>query len=236
MNRTLKIPIRTVAPPPAVALVLRLTLTLALFWALAAAMPGWNTAHAQTQAEADRLRPTPPERMHFKITATTTAGPAEAAPSGPPRLLEIEVQKTPAVARMTQRWSNGKVSESWIADGYLLTTYPALPDIYVTSLSLRAVGSDDGISDFHSMYPGFGWVEPRFFTAVVTLNGRKCNHFANKEADREAWVDAETRLPVAYTKGKTKFSYEFLPAPQQDPTMPAAFRTELQIYKKADAR
>ncbi|MFA7343506.1 MAG: hypothetical protein WC003_04300 [Terrimicrobiaceae bacterium] len=216
----------------------RLAARLLALAAFSLACPSAYPQQANTAPEkpSPPLVTTPPDRAHWKITPNQIKKQMPADAQENPELLEIEAWKTPSVARVIQQWGNGKASESWIADGYLLHKFPALPDIYVTPLSLRSSVQDDGMSDFNAVYPGFTWLDLKYYTGVIPLGGKKCHHYADPENDREAWVDAETKAPVAYRNGASNFVYAFLAPPAQDPTMPEAFLRELQNYKKADSQ
>ncbi|PTY03433.1 hypothetical protein DB346_06000 [Verrucomicrobia bacterium LW23] len=225
MNRTVvSIPFRHLAAAISLACALHL-----------GAAPACQAQQAQAAKPTAPFVAKPGERVHWKAVASPLRGEKGKPADGDPHMTELEMEKTPAAARLIQRWSHGKTSESWIADGYLLNSFPALPDdIYATALSMRPAGQDDGVSDFHAMYPGFGWLEAQFFAGEVTENGKRCWHFVQPETGRQAWVDAESRAPVAFARGGFKYTLAFLPSPERDPAMPERFRTTLKNYKKAD--
>lgn len=208
--------------------------------AAALILPGFSFGQSPDAAPE---RPTPPlvaapaEYAHWRITAAPAKHPASATPLAPKtELQEIEVRKGPSTACMIQRWSNGKSSEAWIAEGYHLSRYPALPDIYVTALALRPAGLNDGMADFHAVFPGFVWLDEKFFAGTEKKEGRTCHHYVDGENAREAWIDAESRLPVAFRRENTIFVYSFLPRPSQPPTLPDPFLRELIRHKSADAQ
>jgi hypothetical protein len=206
---------------------------LVLLGSPAAAQP----SSGSLEKPAPPLVAAPAEYAHWKITASPLKTEAPPAPDPKkPELQEIEIRKGPATACMTQRWTNGKLSEAWIAEGYHLAKYPALPDIYVTSLVLRPAGLNDGMADFHAVFPGFVWLEEKFFAGTEKKDGRLCHHYVDGENAREAWVDAESRLPVAFRRDNTLFTYVSLPRPSQPPALPDQFQRELARHKKADAQ
>lgn len=196
--------------------------------------------HTQEATDASGKPPLPlvaqpKENAHWRmVSARLAADGVQQAAGGSPVVVSIEIWKSAAAARMVEKLSNGRSSERWIVDGYLLSKFAALPDIYVKRLGERSASLDDGMSDFNTVYPGFTWLDPGFFKGTVELNGRTCRHYVDSENNREAWVDAESNEPVAFRNGDARFSYEFLSA--QAPVMPEAFRRELQNYRKADSQ
>lgn len=177
----------------------------------------------------------PPEQTRWKIIVTEAKAEKAASAAGrPPKVVEIEVWKSGSRARMVQKISNGATVESWIAEDYLLSRFPAFPDIYVTRLNDRSSPMDDGMSDFRDAFPGVTWLEQKYFVETTMKEGKLCEHYLKPDADCEAWITADTRTPVAYRKGSEVFTYQFLPP--ENLVMPEPFLGELNKYLKADSQ
>ncbi|MBN8712027.1 MAG: hypothetical protein BGO12_14815 [Verrucomicrobia bacterium 61-8] len=177
----------------------------------------------------------PPEQGRWKIIVTDAKGEKTARTDDrTPKIVEIEIWKSGSRARMVQTISNGATAESWIADDYLLSRYPAFPDIYVTRLNDRATPLDDGMSDFRDAFPGMTWLDPKYLAGTATKDGKLCEHYVNPDDDCEAWIAADSKSPVAYRKGPRVFTYRFLPP--ENLSMPEPFLGELNKYLKADSQ
>jgi hypothetical protein len=83
----------------------------------------------------------------------------------------------------------------------------------------------------------FSWITEAGPGTETTYEKRKCllyrkdaspekpGAFANAESlrARQAWIDLETRQPIAYDNGLARFLFTFGPAPASPLTMPADF-------------
>lgn len=189
----------------------------------------------EPEAPRPAVAAVPPEQGRWKIIVTDAKGEKTARTDDhTPKVVEIEIWKSGSRARMVQTISNGATAESWIADGYLLSRFPAFPDIYVSRLNDRAVALDDGMSDFRDAFPGMTWLDSKYLEGTATKDGKLCEHYVNPEADSEAWIATDSRLPVAYRKGPRVFTYRFLSP--ENLSMPEPFLGELNKYLKADSQ
>ncbi len=85
-------------------------------------------------------------------------------------------------------------------------------------------------------FPGLGWVRKEFYTGTEDLDGRKAFVFRDRKRSRTAWLDAETRLPIAIETELGKFGFEFLAPPGGQQTAPPAYQAELQRWAERERR
>jgi hypothetical protein len=100
-------------------------------------------------------------------------------------------------------------------------------------------------------FPSFWWLGLSCYKDVVKVNGRSCYHFhvipppqpvrkahmTEEEEmklpavvitqEKEAWIDVETKLPVALGVEGLIYTYTFLPPPTSPLTLPQTMQTEI---------
>jgi len=97
-------------------------------------------------------------------------------------------------------------------------------------------------------FPELGWISLKNFVGIQSLNGRKCFAFEQERYDDEhqpigkagAYVDVDTRYPVAFRYLTQVYQYTILPPPATALTVPdefaAAAKAKMEQIKKATAR
>ena len=192
-------------------------------------------AVCQTDDVADKkpvppLVATPSGYAHWRIVLTPLAPPM--AGKLDPVISEMDFTKSPSMASKVNTWSDGKSSEDWIVEGYFLSTTPNRPDVYLSPMKMRPSGFGN---DFNAVYPGFAWLDLKYYKDIVRVDGKKCYHYVDDLA-RQGWIEVDTKLPVRYSNGSTSGTYEFLAPPTSQLKMPDKFSLLLENYKKASAR
>jgi hypothetical protein len=189
------------------------------------------------QGEAEVTRPTPPllataepmARWKVRLTPLTAASHPEA---GAPEIREITFSRTGALCQVRSLWSNGQVSESWLAEGYALELPPEYPMVLVTPPGARRSRLLPGAGGF----PGVEWLDLKYFREVVTLEGRRCFHYRQEESRLEAWVEVKSGLPLAASDDTYRYHYTYLTAPETPLVLPENFSAALKDYKLAASR
>jgi hypothetical protein len=168
-----------------------------------------------------------------------------------PGLREIRVTKTGNLKRDIVSYGNGTTVEVWYVDGVLFT-----PDSnqQLTVFNYKAVqaqyGNGLGNAIVSAGFTGLDWLDLKDYDQVVFYQGQPCYHYGIKVQQRqllpkgtpptappllsaEAWINAKTALPVAYTDGDGKvYTYRFLDSPAAPLALPPAYHVALTSYEK----
>lgn len=149
-----------------------------------------------------------------------------------PEVKEVLFSRTGDLTRVQTRWSNGGVTESWLAQGYAMELPPGYPLILVTppGVSRGRLMNSDGY------YPGLDWLDLKYFRAVIQVDGKPCFHYHHPDLELDAWIDVQTNLPVAAQDRDYRYRYTFLAPPEPGQTLPEPFQAALRDYKQAAAR
>lgn len=178
----------------------------------------------------------------------STGSPQAAAKN--PGLREIRVTKTGNLKRDIVSYGNGTTVEVWYIDGVLFT-----PDSnqQPTVFNYKAVQAQYGNSLGNAMvsagFTGLDWLDLKYYDQVVFYQGQSCYHYGIKTKqtsafnappetpaqtlNAEAWINAKTGLPVAYTAGDGKlYMYRFLDPPTTSLTLPPTYQAALTVHEK----
>jgi len=148
--------------------------------------------------------------------------PAAKAPTGePPKAIRVDCASFDGTERYSITWSNGQNSEVWSRDKITMTRDPATGRITLSPNTLipGLVGLLNGSL--------FSWVPEADPGKEVVFEKRSAllyekparegtpDPYSNAEdwSLRKAWVDKETRLPIAYTNGLATFYFVFQSTP-----------------------
>jgi hypothetical protein len=145
-------------------------------------------------------------------------------PSGDPKLARLEKLRPGKSARMVLQtveqagkdwhwettWEDGKKDIYWLYHGVIVLYQPR----YFNSdkLMMDKVGSPSAPEKPNKTdFPDVAWVDSKYFTGNVTYAGRKCHCYARGTEGGKvvAWIDAQTRLPVAVETDATLKTYSF---------------------------
>lgn len=176
------------------------------------------------------------------------SGLAVAVPA-PVEIRSVEVVRTSSVQRIIVQMSDRSSNEIWVGNGMIYQDRGN----FVSSVPVDPMAP--GIWNLGREFFGTQWVTGAKFKGRVNYQGRACNYYENlpvpssdaagetassedtagpNEPDK-AWIDAETRLPVAVVNAQGSFVYRFLPAPESDLSLPIRFSTYRQKLE-AEAR
>ena len=180
---------------------------------------------------------TPPDSAQWRITVKPAKDDASPTPKPDPKnsrqLKQVLCEKQGSVKRDIRIYSDGSTEEYWYTDG--LELRPAMPGSTHIMISSASSGPN---TDFEKMVdpvssPGFagvGWIKAADYRDTIQYMGVKCDHFARDKEGWEAWIDADTKLPVAFKAEDALYVYSF-----EQPTafaMPSAYQHVYDNYHK----
>lgn len=166
-------------------------------------------------------------------------------------LREIRVTKTGKLKRDIISYGNGTTVEVWYVNGVLFT-----PDSnqQLTAYDYKAVqsqfGNKLGNAIVSAGFTGLDWLSLEDYDQVVIYQGQPCYHYGIKAPQRqlppksmpstappllsaEAWINAKTGLPVAYTTGDGKvYTYRFLDSPTTPLVLPPTYQVAVTSHEK----
>ncbi len=151
--------------------------------------------------------------------------------------------------RIVKTWSDGSTAEEWRYQGYLLTTQPHASVVYVLGRSQDAAVRLPAMSG--PAFPELGWLTAANYVKVESIKGKLAYLFqeaavampalvpgtdptaalAKAHPARRAWIDRETKLPVALDEGNEVRTYEYGDPPSAPLVLPAAFAATLEKVK-----
>jgi len=195
------------------------------------------------QAQEEGAKPQPPlalvapvpENAAWKIVLTyqNPDGDGAAAPDkpyAPPGYpTKIETVKTGDAFQFTVTYPDGRVERYDQLGNCIVTPGPGGPKLSVADpeqAPFVAYSIDFFLVD---------WVRAAGEAArngTVLRDGIRCYHYQD-EAGREAWIDAETLLPVSATDGQhTEASFEFQPSPSAPLVFPPEELAAIAKYQR----
>ena len=176
----------------------------------------------------------PPDKAQWKITlrhpkteVDTEGNPAIKAQR---QLQEIRAVKVGKVKRDILAYSDGFKEENWYVDKFLLMpVQPGSSEIMICSN--EGSGSQETFDPINSVgFAGVGWIKGADFHSTEPFLNVKCDHYVR---DLQAWIDAKTKLPVAYQYRGTLYVYTFEPPPVSL-SLPPAYQRVYDAYQKKD--
>ena|SRR5215210_941075 len=202
------------------------------------------TLHAQEAAPQPTVPPGPllnkaPALAQWTVTIksageTPAASPAPGEkgekPQPPAGNERIGVVQTGNIRHEVRVRGTQVTSDAWSVDGTYITVDPS------TKVARVSAGGGASTQDF----PEIAWVSAKNFSGIQDVSGKKCIVFKDKletyadsgeKIDAVAYVDLETRLPVAMQKGDV-YTYQFGAPPQAPLTPPQNIAEALEKYRK----
>jgi len=192
--------------------------------------------------KAPFVRPVP-DFAEWTVTMQKTSELAKATPS---KIREVHVIKTKDTARVSISYSDQTTEEYWIANHAILT-----PNSSNTRITLMPVTSAkasferdlQGANEaelsprFFGYFAGITWISESCFDRVVFLERHPCYHYVAAKR-MEAWIDSDTRLPVAYKDlvSNTTYRYTFAPPPKDLLVLPTRYREAVDQFGKQEER
>lgn len=227
--------------------------------ALACTILGAAVLHAASPGQHLESFPPPREPLvkpmdaNASWTITTQEIPStekkETAPPQPRSLVtSIESIRTGELKRDLITYASGQKEEVWYIQGQALSAASSRPEkVVIQSFAALEEGYDQkeifrlvGNPVKSPGYPGFNWVDKRYYDAVTLFNKTiPAYHYVlrgkvdgQEIVAAEAWIDAQTGLPLGYTADGALYVYRFGEPPASPAILPPAFAASLQKVKQ----
>jgi hypothetical protein len=154
------------------------------------------------------------------------------SPAATPR--DIDIVRQGDVRRDRITWSDGHASEQWwtVSPSFLL--FENGPDHAVSWLKgawARGQAYDENL---------FQWVDASTFVEATDYEKKRCRLYRTRIASNagsvtcSAWIDEETRLPVAYAEGNRVALFTFSKTSLEPLSMPEKFQAAAQKVRDLD--
>lgn len=169
--------------------------------------------------------------IQFSAAKQPKAKPAPGDAGSAKHIRQVEITKTDKTRRTVVTYSDGTKQESWYFDGFDLFQVESGKIVILDPASNDLAPSYGGFKDFD----GLQWLDARFFEGRVGVGERVCNHFkrtADSGAELEAWIDADSKLPVGAVEGDTRRIYTFGAPPTAPLQLPPAFKAVYDFAMK----
>ena len=140
-----------------------------------------------------------------------------------PRMVRISMEKTGEDLHKETLWENGKTDNLWIYHGWVIFQPIDFATDQATALPVNSRMSPVR-GETRVDFPDLSWLVPKAFVKTVTYHGQRCDYYEDKEAPplvggdilnpvvfkgARAWIDVNTRLPVAVENDAVLKKYHF---------------------------
>jgi hypothetical protein len=165
--------------------------------------------------------------------------PAKASPlvdPGKQPLTEIRSIKTGKLKQDIMVFADRKPLECWFvgnlilmpgSDGGIVTFgVNSLVPITVPGNRMSPYIVERGNLTQSAGFPGLDWVNMKYYDKVVLVDKVPCYHYlfaVGQTPFAEAWINAQTKLPVRYAGDGVLYTFAFGPTPSADLTLPPAY-------------
>ena len=173
-----------------------------------------------------------PDSADWTLTVKLPTQPASAEPAPVRsgwRIVEVHSTRKGKLKRDIITYANGTKAERWFADN-LLFWKSAEGSVIANNLSGNSADPDLAANtpSIPSGFFGADWLKQSFYDQVVPVEKRPCYHFASP--NKEAWIDVESKLPVACKLGDVVYRYTFN-APPEALAFPPDFQKAWNDYQ-----
>jgi hypothetical protein len=194
---------------------------------------------AQTPSDIEKIPPpTPPflnpapETSAWIITVTPPASSSGfGAKPSPKQLKQIQVTKAGDTRREVSVLNDGTATEDWFYKGVHLVfdknaDYAVAIDPYASAKSAPPAAEID--------FYDFSWINASDFIGKTSRSGQVCYYFIHQFPTRreEAWINAQTKLPVAIRSELRQWEYQFTASSESSLTIPPVFQAAYDLHKK----
>ena len=165
-------------------------------------------------------------------SSTTSTGAAPAAPKklDPAMIVSVSSIKTGKLKLDQLTFGDGHENTFWYLNGmYFFQKVNGKPFMAVVGPGWNQ--SDPTVPDG---FPGTTWIQVQNYSDTVSYDKQPCYHFKTNIDGLawEAWINALTHLPVAYSVGMSTYVYEFSAPPTSQLTLPEEFNPLLADSQK----
>jgi hypothetical protein len=170
-------------------------------------------------------------------TKNAAASPLPKSPSKLKVMTKIEVTEDEALRRDLITWDGGVQTETWFVGAIVMMKSPNGDWINLLNADPTSVPRRDA-SDY------FSWLELGNYVGVVSYRDKSCYQFLVKgpkppqgetdiieKADKIAWIDVKTKLPVAVQIAGQLYTYTFSNPPTAPLQLPEKFKVMAERYQ-----
>ncbi|PTX97556.1 hypothetical protein DB346_21435 [Verrucomicrobia bacterium LW23] len=167
---------------------------------------------------------------------TVKYGDRKVAPTGELHIVEIQISKSGGTRHTVTTYGNGLRGEVWFTNYTFLTRKPGEPDAQIRVMDVDPIHP---VIPLPTDFEDLAWVVRSTFVKKGEWKGRAANVYdrdmkpgaETPPGNCVAWIDSETRLPLAVREDGVERSYHFTPfsGPLE---LPAAFLVKLDEFKK----
>ncbi|MEO7933409.1 MAG: hypothetical protein ABIT76_09655 [Chthoniobacterales bacterium] len=148
------------------------------------------------------------------------------------RITKVHSNRTGKLRRDRVSAADGTTVENWYADTLLL--WPSNDgEVAASDLSGIPLDTEDPSPSVPRGFPGTGWIKLEYYDKVVLVEKRPYYHYVH--GNTEAWIDVETKLPLAYKFSNTPYRYTFNEPPVEPLILPLPYQKTLDICEKDSA-
>jgi hypothetical protein len=190
----------------------------------------------------------PSPNVAFSIDVVLLADPTpnEASGTNIPgggylRMQRIDVTRTETLRHEVITWNNNTQTENWFDGKIGFLESPSNKDIAVIDLKRDPSGITFMARRDASDY--FAWLSATNYEGTESYKGKLCYKFLTKLAasgegskpiwDKIAWIEVETKLPVALQMLQTLYTYDFHAAPTTSLILPPKFQEVFDRYNNS---
>ena len=207
-----------------------------IFWSLAllARLLPCVAAHGQGPAGKADAPQAPflaklPDPFHYEMSESPAGKEKRGAAKTPAHLTHISVSRAGDTRQFLGTYSNGKILEAWIYNGFVLLQQGEPLGVLINTLDNTFSDLPIDTADFKDLR----WLSPETYQKIVTLDGKTCWLFENApDAETtQAWVDVKTKLPAALVKHGITYNFQHDSAPSASLTLTPAFAQAWEKYQ-----
>lgn len=175
-----------------------------------------------------------PARCAWTVTVqnkTLPAPPPGAAPRPDNRVSEVRSTQVDGVRRDVVVFGDTGTNEYWFLPGVRFWT------TLQHEVAATQTAAPDPLDSFPSAskgFPGVQWASLASYDQPVRFEKVVCYHYT-AAGDHEAWIDVETRMPVAYKGPDATYRFTFGAAPDAL-TPPAPYQEAMEKYRQIMSR
>jgi len=180
-----------------------------------------------------------PERADWTVTLQYPPAPARVAPPTPgtsvqpaQRTAEVHSTKSGNLKRDRITATDGTFEDHWYAGSLYLWPYPG-GKVYISDMNDAPSDPGNPEPSVASGFPGVAWLRLECYDKVESFEQRPCYHYVMQGVAMEAWIDVQTRFPLAYKCGDVVYQFKFNPPPAGPLALPPAYQEALDSAQKA---
>lgn len=154
----------------------------------------------------------------------------------------VSITKTENIMLRRTMDAQGQTWNTWCIEDFQTTISPDEKSLMMQSRSLDPNVPASNYEDYSQTdFPGFEWVSAKSYAGIKLINGKKCILFQGKGrsdvegkdgGDLMAYINLETRYPVALIIGNDCRTYEFQAPPQTKLQIPQILKQLLSNRRK----